>query len=59
LERKESRGAHFRDDFPEKDTRFGTFNIVVQKSADGEMQFSREPIPPMRQDLQQIIEEMK
>jgi len=59
LERKESRGAHFRDDFPEKDKRFGGFNIVVRKGADGAMQFSHEPIPPMRQELQQIIEEMK
>jgi succinate dehydrogenase / fumarate reductase flavoprotein subunit len=59
LERKESRGAHFRDDFSEKDARFGTFNIVVRKGADNAMQFSREPIPPMRQDLRQIVEEMK
>ena len=59
LDRKESRGAHFRDDFPEKNTRFGAFNIVVRKDADGAMHFSREPIPPMRSDLQQIIEEMK
>jgi succinate dehydrogenase flavoprotein subunit len=59
LERKESRGAHFRDDFPEKDKQFGAFNIVVRKGADGAMQFSRESIPPMRQDLQQIVEEMK
>jgi succinate dehydrogenase / fumarate reductase flavoprotein subunit len=59
LERKESRGAHFRDDFPEKNNQFGRFNVVVRKGADGAMQFSREPIAPMRQDLQQIIEEMK
>jgi succinate dehydrogenase / fumarate reductase flavoprotein subunit len=59
LDRKESRGAHFRDDFPSKDEQFGKFNIVVRKRADGAMQFSREPIPPMRADLQQIIEEMK
>jgi hypothetical protein len=31
----------------------------MRKRADGAMQFSREPIPPMRSDLQQIIEEMK
>lgn len=31
LERKESRGAHLRDDFPEKDNHFGAFNIVVAK----------------------------
>jgi len=59
LERKESRGAHFRDDFPAKDEQFGKFNIVVRKGLSGEMQFTREPIPPMRMDLMQIIEEMK
>ena len=59
LERKESRGAHFRDDFPVKDGQFSTFNIVVRKGVNGEMQFIREPIPPMRTDLRQIIEEMK
>jgi succinate dehydrogenase / fumarate reductase flavoprotein subunit len=59
LERKESRGAHFRDDFPEKNNQFGAFNIVVRKSVEGAMQFSREPVPPLRLDLHQIIEEMK
>jgi succinate dehydrogenase / fumarate reductase, flavoprotein subunit len=59
LERQESRGAHFRDDFPEKNTQFGAFNIVVRKGTDGRMRFSREPAPPMRKDLQQIIEEMR
>jgi succinate dehydrogenase / fumarate reductase, flavoprotein subunit len=59
LERRESRGAHFRDDFPAKEERLGDFNIVVRKRADGEMEFRREPIPPMRSDLQQIIQEMK
>jgi succinate dehydrogenase / fumarate reductase, flavoprotein subunit len=59
LQRKESRGAHFRDDFPEKDKQFGSFNIVARKDAEGTMQFSRQAIPPMRQDLEQIIEEMK
>jgi succinate dehydrogenase / fumarate reductase flavoprotein subunit len=59
LERKESRGAHFRDDFPAKDKHYDGFNIVVRKGAGGEMQLTREPIPPMREDLQQIIQEMK
>jgi succinate dehydrogenase / fumarate reductase, flavoprotein subunit len=59
LERKESRGAHFRDDFPTKDKQYDGFNIVVRKGADGKMQLTREPIPPMREDLQQIIQEMK
>jgi len=59
LERKESRGAHFRDDYPAKDDQFGKFNIVARKGANGEVQLSREPIPSMREDLRNVIEEMK
>jgi len=59
LERKESRGAHFRDDFPSKDDKFGSFNIVIRKGSGGEMQVVREPIAPIPPELKQIIEEMK
>jgi succinate dehydrogenase / fumarate reductase flavoprotein subunit len=59
LERKESRGAQFRDDYPQKDDRYGTFNILIRKAADGSMALSREPVTPMRDELKQIIEEMK
>jgi succinate dehydrogenase flavoprotein subunit len=57
LERKESRGAQFRDDFPDKDPAYGKFNILVRRGPDGEMQVTREPIPEMREDLKRIIEE--
>jgi len=59
LERRESRGGHFRDDYPDKDPAFGAFNIVLTRNGDGSMQLTREPIRPMPAELQQIIEEQK
>jgi succinate dehydrogenase / fumarate reductase flavoprotein subunit len=59
IERKESRGGHFRDDFPDKDKTYGTFNLIVRKGGNGEMEVVRAPIPEMRAELKQIIEEMK
>lgn len=58
IERKESRGAQFRDDYPSKDAAFGKINVGVRKAADGSMQVVREPIPEMRAELKQVIEEM-
>jgi len=59
LERRESRGGHFRDDYPDKDPEYARFNLVVRKGPDGEMRLSREPIPPMPDHLTAVIEEMK
>jgi succinate dehydrogenase / fumarate reductase flavoprotein subunit len=59
IERKESRGGHFRDDFPGKDAAEGKVSIVVRKGADGSMQVLREPIPDMPAELKQVVEEMK
>jgi len=59
LERKESRGGHFRDDYPVKDEAFAHFNIVVSRGTNGEMNVSRVPLPEIREDLKQIIEEEK
>ena len=59
LERKESRGAHFREDYPGKDPAFAGVNLVLRKSPSGEMQVSRQPIAEMPAELKQVIEEMK
>jgi len=59
LDRKESRGGHFREDFPDKDPAAAKYNTVVFQGKDGTMQLRREPIPEMPAALKQVIEEMK
>ncbi|MFA5911677.1 MAG: fumarate reductase/succinate dehydrogenase flavoprotein subunit [Vicinamibacterales bacterium] len=59
IERKESRGGHFREDYPDKVAEFGTFNISTKRSADGSMQVARIPIADMPAELKQVIEEQK
>ena len=59
LERTESRGAHFRDDFADKDPAWGRANLAIVKDADGQMKLRREPVREMPVELRKIIEEMK
>ena len=59
LMRKESRGAQFREDFPDKDPEWGKFNIVVRRGADDEMLVEKRPIPPIPPELKAVIEEMR
>jgi succinate dehydrogenase / fumarate reductase flavoprotein subunit len=59
LERKESRGGHFRDDFPEKVADCAKFNIMTFRGPDGQMRIRREPVKDMPAELQAVIEEMK
>jgi succinate dehydrogenase / fumarate reductase flavoprotein subunit len=58
LERRESRGGHFRDDYPDKHEEFATLNVMVKQTAGG-MQVTRIPLPPIPPELQQVIEEQK
>jgi len=58
LERKESRGAQFRDDYPEKDARFSKVNTIIKKASDGAMEIRLEPLPEMPDYLKEVIKEM-
>jgi succinate dehydrogenase / fumarate reductase flavoprotein subunit len=59
LERRESRGGHFRDDHPDKSADGATYNIVITRGGDGAMRLAREPVRPLPAELAQVIEEQK
>ncbi len=58
LERKESRGAQFREDYPQKSEKYANVNTIVRMGPDGQMQIRQDEIPPMPDELKKIIEEM-
>ncbi|HEX6810323.1 MAG TPA: fumarate reductase/succinate dehydrogenase flavoprotein subunit [Planctomycetota bacterium] len=55
--RPESRGGHFREDFPDKDKKFGKLTTMVKKAADGSMKLEHVPVPQWPAELQKIIDE--
>jgi succinate dehydrogenase / fumarate reductase, flavoprotein subunit len=59
LMRQESRGAHFRDDFPEKSDRWAGCNLRVTKALDGSVRVEEVPVKEIPPELKQVIEEQK
>ncbi len=57
LERKESRGAQFRDDYPEKSDEWGKYNLRVTKAADGSVRIEKTPVIPLTAEMKAVIEE--
>ncbi|HUE82734.1 MAG TPA: FAD-dependent oxidoreductase [Pyrinomonadaceae bacterium] len=55
LERKESRGAHSRIDYPDYDEMWGRQNSVVVRAMD-EMKLRQQPVPEMPAELKSILE---
>ena len=59
LLRQESRGAQFREDFPQKDPEWGKHNIVIRRGGQGEMVVEKRAAAPIPPELKTVIEEMK
>lgn len=57
LTRRESRGAHSRIDYPDKDEDWGKHSIVLRKGLDGNMEIVKDPLAPIPDKLLNIIEE--
>ncbi|MEQ1822595.1 MAG: fumarate reductase/succinate dehydrogenase flavoprotein subunit [Fimbriimonadaceae bacterium] len=58
IDRKESRGGHFRDDYPAKDPECAKYNTVVRRENDGSLSLTRVPLVERTDEQKAIIEEM-
>jgi succinate dehydrogenase / fumarate reductase flavoprotein subunit len=54
LERKESRGAQWRSDYPDKSEEWGKVNLIAKKEGDA-ISVSTRPVPPMSDELKAVL----
>jgi succinate dehydrogenase / fumarate reductase flavoprotein subunit len=59
IERKESRGGHFRDDYTERSDDWAKTNLKISEGADGSVKVERVPVVPLTDEMKQVIEENK
>jgi len=55
LLRTESRGGHTREDYPDSEDEWGGQNLIVGRSDDGEVQIKQEPLPPLPDELSELL----
>ena len=55
-ERRESRGAQTRDDYPDTDRELAKVNVVVRQR-EGELSLALEPLSAMPDDLSKLLED--
>ncbi|MBI3457290.1 MAG: fumarate reductase/succinate dehydrogenase flavoprotein subunit [Candidatus Rokubacteria bacterium] len=56
IERRESRGAHTRDDYAKPDPHFAEVNLAVRQR-NGEIRVAQEPLPAMPAELQTLFQD--
>ena len=54
LAREESRGGHTREDFPDSDAQWGTFNQMARQR-DGKIEIEKTPLPEIPEELKKLL----
>jgi succinate dehydrogenase / fumarate reductase flavoprotein subunit len=58
LERRESRGGHFREDYPSKQDAFSKINVALRKDTAGQMTVIHVPMAEMPPELKKVLGQM-